>query len=164
MYESLFSRYKTQNPRAIFAHFGWRGDGEETWETPFQKLTEKARPEQWDFLRPEFKKAGNRFPILINYLNYTFIRLQQQDKIKVSKDSSRGCINTGLQTPEGKDIFATFYRNQAAIEREQPDWTFFGYFDAYSEKVRDFEPLTCWRCGSMMGHIHGLARRSMPQY
>lgn len=43
MYESLFKRYKDQNPRMIFAHFGWRGDIGETWETPFQKLAEKAR-------------------------------------------------------------------------------------------------------------------------
>lgn len=141
MYESLFKRYKDQNPRTIFSHFGWRGDIGETWETPFQKLAEKARHEQWDFQRPEFKRQGSAVPIIASYLNYTFIRLQQQSKVKLSADSSKACINTGLQTPEGKDIFATFYKNPNAVERDQPDWTLFGYFDAYSDKVREFEPL-----------------------
>ncbi|MGL6078639.1 DUF3825 domain-containing protein [Methyloversatilis discipulorum] len=141
MYESLFKRYKDQNPRTIFAHFGWRGDIGETWETPFQKLAEKARHEEWDFQRPEFKRSGSTVPIIASYLNYTFIRLQQQSKVKLSADASKACINTGLQTPEGKDLFATFYKNPNAVERDQPDWTLFGYFDAYSDKVREFEPL-----------------------
>lgn len=141
MYESLFSRYKDQDPRKIFAHFAWRGDNGDTWETPFQKLAEKAKRENWDFQRQEFKRQGSTVPIIASYLNYTFIRLQQQNKIKISADSSKACINTGLHTPEGKDLFATFYRNSNAVEREQPDWTLFGYFDAYSDKVREFEPL-----------------------
>lgn len=141
MYDCLFRRYKDQNPREIFAHFGWRGDTGETWETPFQKLAEKARAEEWDFNRPEFKRPGATVPIIASYLNYTFVRLQQQGKVKISADASKACINTGLQTPEGKDLFATFYRNPFAMERDQPDWTLFGYFDAYSDKVREFEPL-----------------------
>ncbi|MDG4560367.1 MAG: DUF3825 domain-containing protein [Candidatus Competibacter sp.] len=141
MYESLFRRYKSHDPRTVFAHFGWRQDIGETWETPFQKLAEKAKAESWDFHRAEFKKPDASFPIIASYLNYTFVRLQQQQKIKFSADNARACINTGLQTPEGKDIFATFYRNSTAIEKSQPDWTLFGYFDAYSDKMRDFEPL-----------------------
>ncbi|MHB8115492.1 MAG: DUF3825 domain-containing protein [Acidithiobacillus ferrivorans] len=141
MYESLLRRFKDQDPRTIFAHFGWRNEIGETWETPVQKLAVKAKAEDWDFHRPEFRKSGVSFPIIASYLNYTFIRLQQQSKIKYSSDNTRACINTGLQTPEGKDIFATFYRNSTATEKSQPDWTLFGYFDAYSDKVRDFEPL-----------------------
>ena len=141
MYDSLFRRYKEQDSRTIFAHFGWRNDIGESWETPFQKLAEKARREDWDFQRPEFKRPGTSCPIISSYINFTFVRLQQQSKIKFSPDSTKACINTGLQTPEGKDIFATFYRNPNAVERNQPDWTLFGYFDAYSDKVREFEPL-----------------------
>ncbi len=141
MYESLFKRHKEQDPKTIFAHFAWRKDIGETWESPFQKLAAKARQENWDFLRPEFKRDGSTVPIIASYLNYTFIRLQQQKKVKYSPDDTKACLNTGLQTPEGKDIYATFYKNQNAAERNQPDWTLFGYFDAYSDKVRDFEPL-----------------------
>lgn len=141
MYEDLIKRYREQNPRDVFAHFGYKIDQGETWETPIQKLAEKARPESWNFEKAEFKKEGINFPILFSYLNFTFRRLQEQGKIKYSADDSRACINTGLQTPEGKDIFATFYKNQQAEQRKQPDWNLFGYFDAYSDKVRDFEPL-----------------------
>lgn len=141
MYESLFARYKDQDSRNVFAHFPWRGDLGETWETPFRKLAEKAKDEDWNYNRPEFIKPGADFPIIASYLNYAFIRLLQQNKIKYSSDKTKACINTGLQTPEGKDIFATFYRNTAALENAKPDWTLFGYFDAYSDKVRDFEPL-----------------------
>ena len=141
MYETLAKRYKEQDPRVVFAYFGWREENGETWESPFQKLAEKAKTEQWDFDRLEFKKPGRSFPIIANYLNFTFLRLQQQSKIRYSSDNTKACINTGLQTPEGKDIFATFYRNQNAVERNQTDWILFGYFDGYSDKMREFEPL-----------------------
>jgi hypothetical protein len=141
MYDTFTKRYKEQDPRTVFAHLGWRNDAGETWETPLQRLAEKARPENWDFARAEFKNPRFNYPILANFLNYTFIRLQQQGKIKFSADATRACLNTGLQTPEGKDIYATFYKNQSAVEKGQPDWSLFGYFDAYSSKVRDFEPL-----------------------
>lgn len=142
MYETLFGRSKDQDPRTIFADFRFRTDLGETWETPFQKLAEKhAKKEEWNFQQIEFKRNGSNFPILSSYLNFTFVRLQQQGRIKYSADNTKACINTGLQTPEGKDIFATFYKTGNAIERRLPDWTLFGYFDAYSDKVRDFEPL-----------------------
>jgi hypothetical protein len=140
-YESLFRRFKEQDPRTAFAHFSWREENGETWESPFQKLAEKAKPEQWNFERPEFQKPGRSYPIIGSYLNYTFLRLQEQGEIRFSADGTKACINTGLQTPESKDIFATFYRNQYALERAQPDWTLFGYFDGYSDKTREFEPL-----------------------
>lgn len=141
MYEDLIKRYKDQNPKEVFAHFGYKSDQGETWETPIQKLAEKAKPESWNFEKSEFKKDDINYPILSSYLNFTFRRLQEQGKIKYSSDGTRACINTGLQTPEGKDIYATFYKNQQAQQRNQPDWNLFGYFDAYSDKVRDFEPL-----------------------
>lgn len=141
MYEDLIKRYKEQNPREVFAHFGYRAELGETWETPLQKLAEKAKKEAWNFEKSEFQKEGINYPILSSYLNFTFLRLQEQSKIKYSPDGTRACINTGLQTPEGKDIYATFYKNHQAVQRNQPDWNLFGYFDAYSDKVRDFEPL-----------------------
>lgn len=141
MYESLFSQYKGQKHQKIFAFFGWNKDIGESWEAPFLKLALKAKNENWNFERPEFMSNGTFVPILASYLNFTFLRLQQQDKIKYSQDSSKACINLGLQTPEGKDIFATFFKNQNAETRGQPDWTLYGYFDAFSDKVSEFDPL-----------------------
>jgi len=142
MYESLFQQSTKQDPRAVFAHFGWRKDQGESWETPFQRLADQtSRLEDWNFHRPELKKPGVTLPILTSYLNYTFIRLQQQEKIAYSSDKKRACINTGLQSPEGKDLFATFFKTAHAEERKLPDWTLFTYCDGFSSKVRDFDPL-----------------------
>lgn len=138
-YEALFPRYKTQDKRNVFAHFPWNAP--ETWEAPFQKLARMAKPEDWNFSTSTFKSNSASYPILTNYLNYTFIRLQEQNKISFSEDGDKACFNTGLQTPTEKDIFATFFRNKKAKEYSASDWTFFGFFDSYSEKLRDFQPL-----------------------
>ena len=74
-------------------------------------------------------------------MNYTFLRLQQQNYIQYSEDSTRACFNTGLQTPEEKDIFALFYKNKNAKEYRAPRWTLYGFVDSYSSKLKDFHPL-----------------------
>jgi hypothetical protein len=100
-----------------------------------------SKPEDWDFHRSQFKRSTYRYPILTSDLNYTFLRLQQLDRISYSADKSRACFNTGLQTSNEKDIFATFFLNRGAEEKEQPAWNHFGFFDSYSEKLSDFHPL-----------------------
>jgi hypothetical protein len=143
MYKSLMKRYRDQNPREVFAHFSYNEAAGETWESSFQRLAAKAQHEEgnWNFTDPEFQRPGQTVPILVSYLDYTFRRLIQQNKINYAASDDRACLNTGLQTPEGKDIYATFFKNKEAVTRNQPDWSLYGYFDAYSDKVRDFEPL-----------------------
>lgn len=138
MYESLSKRYRDQDSRTVFAHFPWREDMGETWENAFARLADKARTEPWI---TGYRKNGREYPVLAAYLNHTFLRLQEQDKIRYNAEDNRACLNTGLQTPNGLDIYATFYRNLAAHEYDQPDWTLFGFFDAYSDRVREFDPL-----------------------
>lgn len=140
MYDSLSKRYRDQDSRSVFAHFPWREDMGEIWEAPYQRLAEKARTEMWN-VSQSARRNGREFPILAAYLNHTFLRLQEQGKICYGADDTRACINTGLQTAEGQDIYATFYRNHGALEYDQPDWTLFGFFDAYSDRVREFDPL-----------------------
>jgi len=141
-YKSLFKKYREQSSREVFAHFPYNGRAGETWEKPFEKLAEIAKNEEWDFQRPEFKNqyANQTYPILTNYLNYTFLRIQEEDKFVFSKDNDKICFNTGLQTPRGKDIFATFFKNNRAKELDQPDWTFYAFVDSYSEKMEPFSP------------------------
>ncbi|WP_208020474.1 DUF3825 domain-containing protein [Vibrio viridaestus] len=141
MYEDLLKRYRDEDPRSVFAYFGFRTDLGETWEAPFAKLADMAKPEDWNFSQEQYRKEYTQFPILISYLNFTFLRLQQQDKIKVTSDGTRACFNTGLQTRSGKDIFATFFRNNNASDNNQSDWKWYGFFDGYSAKMKDFEPL-----------------------
>jgi hypothetical protein len=69
------------------------------------------------------------------------MRLQEQNKISFSEDGDRACFNTGLQTSTEKDIFATFFRNKKSKEYVAPDWTLYGFFDSYSDKLKDFQSL-----------------------
>lgn len=133
-------RSKKQPREEAFAHFGYAGDHGESWEAPYEKLANMAKPEEWNFQRPEFRKRRQLFPILVNYLNYTFVRCQELDLIRYSGDS-RACFNTGLQTPNEKDIFATFYRNKGAKEHDAPDWTFYAFFDRFSWQLSEYHPL-----------------------
>ncbi|ELR73300.1 hypothetical protein C900_04152 [Fulvivirga imtechensis AK7] len=143
MYKSLLKRYKDQPSKEIFAHFPYQGSVGDNWETPFIKLAKMAKKDKWKFQNKEFQNEQNKgeVPILINYLNYTFLRLQDEKKIAYSADGDKACINTGLQTPRGKDIYATFFKNTQAREREQPDWTLFAFVDSYSDKLAPFHPL-----------------------
>jgi len=142
-YQSLNKRYREQDPREVFAHFPYNGPAGETWEAPFERLARIAKDEDWSFHRQEFKNQyiNQDFPILTNYLNYTFLRLQEEDKIQFSEEGDKACFNTGLQTPRGKDIFATFFKNNEAVDREQPDWTLYAFVDSYSDKLEPFHPL-----------------------
>lgn len=142
-YKSLNKRFKDQNPREVFAHFPYNGKVGETWEKPFESLAHLAKREDWNFKRPEFvhQYANQSFPILTNYLNYTFLRLQDESKIVYSQEEDKASFNTGLQTPRGKDIFATFFKNKLAEDRNQPDWTFYTFCDSYSDKLEPFSPL-----------------------
>jgi hypothetical protein len=136
-YKALFRRYREHPREEVFSHFGWNGTAGETWETPFERLAKLAKKEEWNFTTPSFKRAGQDFPILMSYLNHTFIRAQDQGKIAYSNDD-KACFNTGLQTAEEKDIFATFFRNKAAAEHNAPDWTLFGFADSYSKVLTPF--------------------------
>lgn len=140
-YKSLAKRYFEQPREEIFARFGYSKDDGETWEAPYERLSRLAKTEGWNFQRTEFHKEGQRFPILVNYLNYTFLRVQELGLIVYSDDGDRACFNTGLQTENEKDIYATFYRNKGAVEHNRPDWTLFGFFDSYSKRLSDFRPL-----------------------
>ena len=140
-YKRLMRLYREQPRDEVFAHFGYDGSQGETWETPYKRLAELAKRESWDFQRSEFKRPSQNFPILVSYLNHTFLRCQKQDKIVYSAENNRACFNTGLQTPNEKDIYATFFRNKNAEERGRPDWNLYGFFDSYSKNLSDFHPL-----------------------
>lgn len=140
-YQALFKRYKEQKGSEVFSHFGWNAADGENWETPFEKLAHMAKKEDWNFRSPQFRKDGQKYPILMNYLNYTFLRIQELGLIAYSDDGSKSCFNTGLQTKNEKDIYATFFFNQNAEELGKPQWTFYSFADSYSEKLKPFNPL-----------------------
>nr|VFK53619.1 MAG: protein of unknown function (DUF3825) [Candidatus Kentron sp. TUN] len=135
-YKSLYRRYKNQLPEEIFSSFSWKTG--EYWEEPFARLARLAKEEDWNFQNSQYEKQNQNFPILMNYINYTFLRLQSQDKFSFSGEGDKVCFNTGLQTRDEKDIFAIFFKNKQAKEREKPDWSLFSFADSYSEKLKPF--------------------------
>jgi hypothetical protein len=143
MYESLTKKYKNQSARKYFAHFPYNPSEGQTWETPFSYLAKMTKnPDEWNFKTEEIrnKYPNQSFPILTNYLNYTFLRVYEQKKIVYSKEGDKACFNTGLQTRRGKDIFATFFKNSQAENRNQSDWTSYAFIDSYSEKMQFYTP------------------------
>jgi hypothetical protein len=134
IYSSLTRRSKDQPFEEIFAHFPFESANGETWETPYKRLADLAKREDWHFHRQEFRvKYKQNYPILTNYLNYTFLRAQELNLIFYSSDDDKACFNTGLQTENEKDIFALFYRNKGAVQHQSPDWTPYIFADSYSK-------------------------------
>lgn len=143
-YSSLFKRYVDQPSGDVFATFRYDSKESETWETPFAPIGEShiSKKEDWNFATQKFRQLykGQKYPILTNYLNYTFLRAQAQNLIRFSSDGDFSCFNTGLQTPEEKDVFATFFKNKKSAEYNAPEWTFYTFAESYSDKMKQFEP------------------------
>jgi hypothetical protein len=141
-YLSLFKRYKEQPSSEVFAHFAWKSNDSETWETPYARVAELARNEKWNFTNcASAIEAKGDYPILRSYLNYTFARVLEQGGVIYSADGDRACFNTGLRTRNEKDIFLTFYKNKRREEFDAPVWTFYCVADSYAEQLKGFPEL-----------------------
>lgn len=131
-YESLYLRSKEQDKTTAFAHFNLaKTDPEAGTRTfdpwlPFKQLAELAEPEPWQ--SDEMENGQRKFPvgnfeILASYLNFTFMRLQEEDKVLYSNDGKRACFNTGLLDRKfGEDILAFFAKNTNGQGNQ--DWFF----------------------------------------
>jgi hypothetical protein len=139
-YSSLFKRSKDQQPKDVYGFFFFNHQYKETWETPFMQLASLARKEEWAFSRTEnmARYSNQKIPILTNYLNYTFMRLQEEGKIVVSDDHHYSGFNTGLQTKHGKDIIALFIKN-VKIGNQYTDYIFDSFVDTYSSKCKSLK-------------------------
>jgi len=89
-----------------------------------------AQKENWDY---QHTPTSQNKPILRNYLNYTFKRLQEEDKI--SFFGERAFFNTGLVTENQEEIFAVFVKNRIQSMQE------FCFDDFYKES--DYELRSC---------------------
>lgn len=68
-----------------------------------KELSEFALPEQWYYGPP---RQTDYFPILANYLIYTFVRLKKENKVK--EVGNYAAFNTGLVDKKYEPIFALF--------------------------------------------------------
>ncbi|HEY9810855.1 MAG TPA: DUF3825 domain-containing protein [Halomicronema sp.] len=72
-----------------------------------------AQKEKWDY---QHTPTSQKKPILRSYLNYTFRRLHEQDKIIFIEE--RAFFNTGLVTENHEEIFAVFEKNRIPEKQE----------------------------------------------
>ncbi|MBO4886974.1 MAG: DUF3825 domain-containing protein [Firmicutes bacterium] len=77
------------------------------WQEFLRELADLAIPEKWETSN---KKLG-KYYLLKKYIQYTFFRLQQEEKVLVSEDGKLAAFNTGLLTSHYDEIFACFVPN-----------------------------------------------------
>lgn len=88
------------------------------------RLAEMAKDEPWNFKNPKYIDPNNSYPILYNYLCFTYDRLKEEDKLLISSDGKNMCFNTGLQTVNEQDIFAFFNVNSRYPDKAIQKWFF----------------------------------------
>ena len=110
-------------PEYILAKDAFVGDKRGMiFEQKLEYLSNLAKEETWDFNNEKYKGIS-KYPILNNYLFYTYDRLKEEGKITISEDGEKMCFNTGLQTRDfEKDIYAFFGKNKNKPERSTQNW------------------------------------------
>ena len=83
-------------------------------------LANLAENEQWDF---SDSQSGS-YPILSNYLNYTFKKLKEESNIFYTSDNQYACFNTGLTTDNLEDIYAFFEKYRRPTSTTTPPYCF----------------------------------------
>ena len=96
-------------------YFAWIPNVDER----LRELAAQAENEEW-----QYQNADNdhEFPILYNYIRYTYRRLAEERKIGISDNADRACFNTGLVTPNQEPLLASFGLNRRQDAQQQ--WVF----------------------------------------
>lgn len=113
--------------------WAWLGDFKQV----LKKLSEFAIKEQWYYGKT---KRTDYFPILGNYLVYTFFRLQNENRIAEGKEFA--AFNTGLVDKKYKSIYALFKIRTSYTQK----WVFVDFCVegeewAGKQLVSNFKPL-----------------------
>ena len=88
-----------------------------SWQQFLSDLSTLALPEPWE----SDPKRNGRYYILKKYIQYTFYRLLQEDKICISQDRRLASFNTGLVNHHYDDIYACFIPNP---KQGKEEWKF----------------------------------------
>lgn len=108
------------DPADLF-EFAWMPPN---FDTKLEELALKAQVERWD--EPDYP-GSLKFPILANYVKYTFRRIVEEHKVVYATDENGkqvAAFNTGLFTPHYEPIFATF---EANTNTEKQPWVLKGW-------------------------------------
>lgn len=99
----------------------------EIFESKLRFLAGFAKEEQWNF-HDERYRTDKEYPILNNYLFFTYDRLKAEGKIVVAEDGKMMCFNTGLQSREREeDIFAVFEPNVGRPANSNQEWRLYKF-------------------------------------
>ncbi len=113
-----------RNPGKELERFAFLG----SWSNFLEELERKALPEPWDFEDSQNKK----YFILQKYIQYTFYRLQLEDKVCVAEDGSFAAFNTGLVTQHYDDLYACF---EPSDDSHKTKWRFLEFCTAAGRGV-----------------------------
>lgn len=114
----------------------------------YPSLAAMTLPERWHYGEdPEVDDEYQRYALLRNYLNYTFLRLVYEHKVLIKKDletnEEYAAFNTGLVDRKYNDIFALFKKSD--ILDKENYWYLIDFVvpgeDAGKTLVRVFNPL-----------------------
>jgi len=145
-YRSLFKRFREQNPETVFSHiYPIDGDYDEPLKAVARRTIDGA--DSWKFIQQRFaSKYPTSVPKLRNYLDYTFVRLQDLEAqspgtyFRASPDGEWICFNSGLQNVHHSDLLAVFQRYKSRPfdnGRVAPDWVFKGCHAPNDRPFRD---------------------------
>ncbi len=122
------------NPKSALFEWAYCGD----YRTTLEKLKNLSLSEKWFY---GTKETPNYYPILDNYLSYTFYRLTQE-KGKIVENNEFSAFNTGLVDKRYEAIYALF-KKQNRSTQGRAFWDFCIAGEEYSGKtlVANFRPL-----------------------
>jgi len=98
------------------------------WRKLIEGLVSLARQERWDYISDP---QTNPHPVLVNYINHTFMRLQDLEKLHpqsnyIFRSEDQVCFDTGLFTKNFEPIYALLIPNHRPINKK--DWKLRGFF------------------------------------
>jgi hypothetical protein len=99
------------------------------------ELAEQAEPEDWDYHNTSLSRP---YPILFNYIRYTYRKVAEEGKITLSPDGAFSCFNTGLVSENQEPIFASFEVNR---QQDRQPWFFKAWFRKGSWELNKFDEL-----------------------
>jgi len=112
------------------------------------RLAALAEHEDWTYRNTP---SEHSYPVLFNYLHYTFDRVNEEGKVAVSRDGEHACWNSGLVTAHQEPIFLLFDRN--LFPNDTRRWHFrdfhrkgehhLNYFEALPDMAHYFDDPSC---------------------
>lgn len=107
------------------------------WDADIKNLAENIiEYEDWS---NKNNTASSSYPVLENYIKYTYRRIAEEKKVSVTKDEKCACWNTGLITSNQEPVFILFNENQLPEKTEY--WHFWKFARRGQHELTRFDKL-----------------------